>query len=131
MTTATLVVEVPVRKLVEDLICADRVMQRQGPVWGERYDELRKTIRAARLALDERLEADAALIAERASLLAQLEAARAREAGLWEALTEVQRVLAATNQEPRGPIVDTIWYTPHETLFDYIDAALSQPRQQG
>jgi len=38
----------------------------------------------------------------------------------------VRRTLDDANQIPNGPICDTIWYTPYETLFDFIDAALEE-----
>ncbi len=64
------------------------------------------------------------------NVLALIQSQADEIAGLREALEEVQRVLAATNQQPRGPIVDTIWYSDHETLFDYIDATLSHPTKE-
>lgn len=48
---------------------------------------------------------------------------------LTTTLEEVQRVLAQTNNTQDGPIVDTIWRGPAETLFDYIDAALQSTPQ--
>ena len=51
--------------------------------------------------------------------------ARAEVAGLREALTNTRQALERANTTPNGPICDTIWYSNHETLFDYIDAALA------
>ena len=49
---------------------------------------------------------------------------------LREALGEVQRVLVRENGRENGAIVDTIWRSPHETLFDYIESALTtQPTE--
>jgi len=56
---------------------------------------------------------------------AALAAKEAEVARLREALEEVQRVLAQANGTPDGPIVDTIWRGPAETLFDYIDATIN------
>ena len=39
-------------------------------------------------------------------------------------LSAIRKTLEVANTEPNGPICDTIWHTPHETLFDYIDAHL-------
>ena len=42
-------------------------------------------------------------------------------------LKNVKQCLEAANKMGESsPICDTIWFTPHETLFDYIDAALSK-----
>ena len=41
------------------------------------------------------------------------------------ALLSVQRTLLLANEELDGPIRDTIWYSDHETLFDFIDATLA------
>jgi hypothetical protein len=60
------------------------------------------------------------------SLFGELQNAMEQSGRLLETLIEVKRVLAKTNEMPRGPIVDTIWYSPHETLFDYIDSNLNQ-----
>lgn len=43
---------------------------------------------------------------------------------LRAALEAVRDTLRRENDKPGGPIVDTIWHTPHETLFDFIDGAL-------
>jgi chromosome segregation ATPase len=82
------------------------------------------------------------LTAERDALREQLtlaESVRAAQvAGLTEGAENVQRdaaryratlvnvrlALDVANTTPNGPICDTIWYSDHETLFDYIDAAL-------
>jgi hypothetical protein len=33
------------------------------------------------------------------------------------------------NTTPGGPIADTIWYSPHETLFDYLEAQITAIKQ--
>ncbi len=40
---------------------------------------------------------------------------------LHAGLAEVRRVLVAENEREGGPITDTIWRGPGETLLDYID----------
>jgi hypothetical protein len=62
---------------------------------------------------------------------ATLYALRERVAGLEQdaaryraTLLNVRLALDVANTTPNGPICDTIWYSDHETLFDYIDAAL-------
>lgn len=88
-----------IRKLVEDLILADRVMQRQGLVWGDQYEELSKPIRAARKALDEALASNAAEVQRlRAALeLALLQA----EHDMQLTGEEIRACRAAlTNQQP-------------------------------
>jgi hypothetical protein len=54
-----------------------------------------------------------------------------------EALEETLKTLDDANTTPGGPIADTIWYSQHETLFDYLEAqitaikqALAQPEQE-
>ena len=48
--------------------------------------------------------------------------------GLLQALKESRRALEAANAWPDGggAIVDTIWYTATETLFDFMDAAIEK-----
>lgn len=41
-----------------------------------------------------------------------------------QVLKNVQAALQHANELPNGPINDTIWYSDHETLFDYIAAAI-------
>jgi hypothetical protein len=36
----------------------------------------------------------------------------------------VKDCLMQANEQVNGPIVDTIWFSQTETLFDYIDSAL-------
>ena len=38
-----------------------------------------------------------------------------------DALLSVRKTLTEANEEPGGPINDTIWFSATETLFDYID----------
>jgi hypothetical protein len=45
---------------------------------------------------------------------------------LREALVATRHVLEAANTQPDGPICDTIWYSGCETLFDFIDVALTK-----
>ena len=40
------------------------------------------------------------------------------------ALMLVKDCLMQANEQVNGPIVDTIWFSQTETLFDYIDSAL-------
>ncbi len=63
-----------IRQFVGELILADRMMQRQGLVWGERYEELSQPIRAARKALDEALEANEQTLASKEAELVRLSA---------------------------------------------------------
>lgn len=41
-----------------------------------------------------------------------------------QVLKNVQGALQHADELPNGPINDTIWYSDHETLFDYIAAAI-------
>lgn len=42
------------------------------------------------------------------------------------ALVAVKECLVRANEAEPSPICDTIWFSPTETLFDYIDAAIRQ-----
>ena len=66
-----------------------------------------------------------------------VEATQSTRAALRAALTEaleqpadcnalmlVKDCLMQANEQVNGPIVDTIWFSQTETLFDYIDSAL-------
>jgi hypothetical protein len=80
------------------------------------------------------LERDAAYIAatQPAAIREVLRTIASKEAELVrmrEALAEVQRVLVRENGRENGAIVDTIWRSPHETLFDYIESAITQPTE--
>jgi len=55
----------------------------------------------------------------------EIERLRAEVEGLREVLANTRQALEQANTTFRGPICDTIWYSDHETLFDYIDAALA------
>ena len=46
-----------------------------------------------------------------------------------EALEETLRTLDDENAKPGGAISDTIWYSEHETLFDYIAAQITATRE--
>ena len=46
-----------------------------------------------------------------------------------EALEETLKTLDDANASPGGPIADTIWYSPHETLFDYLEAQITAIKQ--
>lgn len=46
-------------------------------------------------------------------------------------LENVRACLQEENERDNGPINDTIWFTPTETLFDYIDAALAAQQKGG
>ena len=46
-----------------------------------------------------------------------------------EALEETLRTLDDENAKPGGAISDTIWYSEHETLFDYIAAQITAIRE--
>ena len=46
-----------------------------------------------------------------------------------EALEETLRTLDDENAKPGGAISDTIWYSEHETLFDYIAAQITVIRE--
>ena len=57
------------------------------------------------------------------------EAAKLLEANreLLEALKESRQTLERENAWPGGwPIVDTIWHTDHETLFDFMGAVINK-----
>ena len=50
----------------------------------------------------------------------------AQAAASLSALKATKATLERVNQERGGPIVDTIWHGPGETLFDFIDAAIQE-----
>lgn len=41
-----------------------------------------------------------------------------------DALLSVRQSLTDANEQPGGPITDTIWYSAAETLFDFIDSSV-------
>lgn len=43
---------------------------------------------------------------------------------LLTAIINCRRTLEVVNEVPGGPINDTIWYGPAETLFDYMDSVI-------
>lgn len=43
---------------------------------------------------------------------------------LLTSLINCRRTLEVVNEVPGGPINDTIWYGPAETLFDYMDSVI-------
>jgi hypothetical protein len=47
-----------------------------------------------------------------------------------KALIGVKATLESANEKDSGPITDTIWHTPTETLFDFIDAAIDSARAE-
>lgn len=49
---------------------------------------------------------------------------------LLEALKETLQTLDDENAKPGGAIADTIWYSEHETLFDFIEAAIAKAKEQ-
>lgn len=50
---------------------------------------------------------------------------------LLAVLVNVRNTLESANEMGDGPIVDTIWYGPAETLFDYMDAELDKLESHG
>jgi hypothetical protein len=54
---------------------------------------------------------------------------KAENEALRTSLLLVKDCLMQANEQVNGPIVDTIWYSPHETLFDYIDDAARAKEQ--
>jgi hypothetical protein len=46
-----------------------------------------------------------------------------------EALEETLKTLDDANAIPGGPIADTIWYSPYETLFDYLEVKIAAIKQ--
>lgn len=60
------------------------------------------------------------------SLFGGLQNAMAEIARLREVLMNVKATLVIANETKDGPIVDTIWHGPAETLFDYIDNSFTQ-----
>lgn len=60
------------------------------------------------------------------SLFGELQNAMAEIARLREVLMNVKVTLVIANETKDGPIVDTIWHGPAETLFDYIDNSFTQ-----
>ena len=46
-----------------------------------------------------------------------------------EALEETLKTLDDANAIPGGPIADTIWYSPYETLFDYLEVRIAAIKQ--
>ena len=51
---------------------------------------------------------------------------------LLEAFKDARETLQRANdQQGCSPICDTIWHTPYETLFDFMDAAIAQATQPG
>jgi len=57
---------------------------------------------------------------------AEIAAREAEIARLREVLMNVKATLVIANETKDGPIVDTIWHGPAETLFDYIDNSFTQ-----
>lgn len=45
---------------------------------------------------------------------------------LLAVLNDVRVCLEVANNTPNGPIIDTIWRSGYETLFDFIDAELEK-----
>lgn len=54
---------------------------------------------------------------------------KAENEQLRTSLLLVKDCLMQANEQVNGPIVDTIWYSPYETLFDYIDDAARAKEQ--
>lgn len=44
-------------------------------------------------------------------------------------LQAIKKTLKRENEKPNGAITDTIWHTPYETLFDFVDAAITQAQE--
>lgn len=78
-------------------------------------DQLRGTIATLRAALTTTSEGNARLIVQRDELLEVLKNSRA--------------TLERAN-EKYGAIRDTIWHTQHETLFDFMDAAITKEEER-
>lgn len=62
-----------IAKLVQNLVLADRLMQQQGLILGDRYEKLNKPLRAARVALDEALTANTQTLASKEAELVRLQ----------------------------------------------------------
>lgn len=60
------------------------------------------------------------------SLQRAAETLKQQRDGLRAALKDTRACLEAANNTPNGPIIDTIWCGPAETLFDFIDAELEK-----
>lgn len=67
---------------------------------------------------------------ERSDVIASMQGERRRletqRDDLLAALKAARQSLEVANDEPGGPIRDTIWHGPAETLFDFIDAAIAK-----
>lgn len=64
-----------------------------------------------------------------AQRLEEIERLRKERDELLAALVNSRDALQLANEEMvDGPIVDTIWYGPAETLFDYMDAAIAKAK---
>lgn len=64
-----------------------------------------------------------------AALESQLTESREREGRMREALRLSRYCLQQANEIKNGPIRDTIWFSPHETLFDYMDSAIAAEKE--
>lgn len=73
-----------------------------------------------------------ARIAIRHARQSHREALAKHRAALEECVGDLQAIKATLEREntkPNGPINDTIWHTHHETLFDFVDAAITHANQ--
>jgi hypothetical protein len=66
---------------------------------------------------------EAAIAAPPAAL--QADCVTQSQDGARQVLQQVRKRLEAINCDGSGTITDTLWYSPHETLFDFIDNALA------
>lgn len=62
----------------------------------------------------------------RASASDKLDELHAQRDELLAALKAARKSLQVANDTPDGPIRDTIWHGPAETLFDFMDAAIEK-----
>ena len=62
--------------------------------------------------------------------LAQITADRKAYLDLRDALRASLTTLKISNEQLNGPIRDTIWHSPYETLFDFMEAALEQGEKE-
>ena len=102
----------------------------------ERIDVQTITISVLTNQRDELLQAKTSMTAQYHSDGATIKRLEEQSNGLLTVLINVRNALESVNEMGDGPIVDTIWYGPAETLFDYMDAELdkfeshSQPEKQ-
>jgi hypothetical protein len=62
---------------------------------------------------------------ESRQMRARMERLESERNAAFAALVNSRNALESANEMGDGPIIDTIWYGPAETLFDYMDSAIA------